>query len=147
LSRNEGQPRGPWLLRAHVWLVASAIPWMVKVMPLRAMLRLLTPPRTFRPYRAISSDTIVRTVKRRLEKPWHMKHRPCLREGLTLMHFLLLAGAPAEIHFGVFAPNAAGKLKAHCWVTLDGAAVSSPPQSPAAEVLVYRGGDRPLSTM
>jgi len=75
----------------------------------------------------------------RLARPRHMKQRPCLREGLLLFHFLCLAGREPEVHFSVFDPPASReRLDGHCWVSLDGRAVSAPPSEPSVEMMRYR---------
>ncbi len=134
------------LLRGHVWLLATLIPLLVKLIPLKKLIVLLTPPVRFRPYRGISADRIVELVRRRLRAPRNMRRRACLREGVTLFHFLRLTGRPAIMHFGVFPPSTDPlRMHAHCWVTLDGRAVSSPPEQPHATVLVYGHSDQAAS--
>ena len=134
------------LLRGHVWLLATLIPLLVRVIPLKKLIILLTPPARFRPYRGISTDRIVELVRRRLRAPRNMRRRACLREGLTLFHFLRLTGRPAIMHFGVFPPSAdPQRMHAHCWVTLNGRAVSSPPEQSHATVLVYGHSDQAAS--
>ena len=123
------------VLRAHVWVVAALIVVVVKL-PLPWVLWLVTPWRWWQPYRSVSPDTIAQAVRRRLARPRQMKRRACLREGLTLFHFLCLAGHEPEMHFAVFPPDQAPRpMHAHCWVTLDGHPCSAPPQQPCAEVL------------
>ena len=131
-----------FILRGHVWLVATLIPLLVRVLPLRYLLRLLTPPARFRPYRDVDLDEVRRLVARRLAEPRNMRRRACLREGLTLFHFLRLGGKPAVLQFGVLpVPDAARRLHAHCWVTVDGQAASEPAAAPSATMLVH-GGSR-----
>jgi hypothetical protein len=126
------------LLRAHVWLGAGLIPLLVRALPLRCVLRLLTPPRWCHAYRGIDSRQICQIVHRRLENPIRMRGRVCLRTGLTLFHFLRLAALPAELHFGVFPPApATARLHAHCWVTLDGVPLTAPPEGNCAEVMIH----------
>ena len=129
---------GQHILRWHVWAVATCIPLLVRFLPLKALLRLLTPPGRLRPYRGVPAGRIAEIVRRRLRNPVHMRRRACLREGLTLFHFLCLAGAEAVLHVGVFAGRpGAQRTHAHCWVTCQGRAVSAPPDEPFAEVLSY----------
>jgi hypothetical protein len=124
------------VLRAHVWLVATLLPLLVRVLPLKALLRLTTPPARLRPYGRVAADRIVAAVDGRLRNPRNMRRRACLRHGLTLYHFLRLAGVPAVLEFGVYPPELdPGRMHAHCWVTVDGVAVSAPPGQPAAVVL------------
>ena len=127
-------------LRAHVWLVATVLPLLVRVVPLKGLLRLMTPPACLRPYRAVPPERIAAAVARRLRNPRNMRRRACLREGLTLFHFLRLAGVPAVLQFGVYPPQVdAARMHAHCWVSVDGVALSAPPGQPAALLLSHGG--------
>jgi hypothetical protein len=126
------------LLRAHLWLVAAMIPLLVKVFPLKGLLRLLTPPAWLAPYRGIAWQEITQRVARRLANPRMMRRRFCLRQSLTLFHFLRLAGYPAVLRIGVYPPAPQQRrTQAHGWVTLDDVALTPPPQGPAAVVLVH----------
>ena len=126
------------LWRAHVEVFVLAMPVLFRLAPLRLLLRLATPPRWFRPYRGIPVETLLAVVGRRLAQPRLMRRRACLRKGLTLYHFLALAGMPAEVHFGVYPPRPEAKCcRAHCWVSLDGRVLADPPEESCAEVLVY----------
>ncbi len=126
------------LLRAHLWLVATLIPLLVKVLPLKRLLRLLTPPSSMAPYRGIAWQEITERVAQRLKNPRHMRRRFCLRHSLTLFHFLRLAGYPAVLRIGVYPRNQEGSSsQAHGWVTLKDMVLTTPPESPVAVVLVH----------
>ena len=128
------------ILKAHVWLGATLVPMLDRVVSFKGMLRLVTPPGWLRPYRALPADRIAEVVRHRLRRPRHMRRRACLREGLTLFHFLSLAGLPAVLHVAVYPPGGdAGRLRGHCWVTCGGRDVSAPPQEPFALVLRHCG--------
>lgn len=127
------------LLRAHVWMVGTLIPLLVRIVPLVRVIRLLTPPQGIRFYRGVGEDRVIKAVHRCLATPRNMRRRACLREGLMLFHFLRLADLPASIHFGVYPPDTDTKrMHAHCWVTLNGRAVSSPPED-SHTVMLVRG--------
>ena len=137
--RHNWQPLELALL-AHVWLVATAIPLLVKVLSLKALLALLTPENRCRPYRRVSIRRIRSMVRHRLRKPRRMGGRACLRHGLMVFHFLRLAGVPAALEFAAYAPpKGAGAMLAHCWVTVGGQPVTRGPHRPAAKVLTYTG--------
>jgi hypothetical protein len=131
-----------------VWWVALVIPLLLRVFPLRWVLRLLAPPRWWRPYAGMAPGRIAEAVARRLARPRMMRRRACLREGLLLFHFLCLAGGEPTVHFAVFPPDEApSPVHAHCWVTLGGRAWSEPPQGPSVELMRYtrREGAAPLA--
>ena len=126
------------ILRIHIWLVATVILLPIKLLPLKRLLQLLTPTTSFGLYRSIQPEQITEMVQHRLRRPRHMRARKCLREGLTLFHFLRLAGAPAEIHIAVHTPTADSKrIRAHCWVVLDGVALTEPIRGPGTTILTY----------
>lgn len=126
------------ILRWHVWLLATFLPLLVKLVPLGRLLKLLTPPARFRPHAGVPPDRIVEIIGRRLRRPRNMRRRACLRRGLLLFHMLRLSGTPAVLHVGVFPPNGESeRLRAHCWVSVDGRCVSDPPDNELALRLTY----------
>ena len=128
------------LLRCHVWFVATAVVPMAKFLPLKRVLRLLSPPRWFRPYRGIPAGMIRRVVDRRLARPVVMTYRPCLRKGLVLFHMLQLAGLPARLHFGLYPRSREGEaFRGHCWVTVDGEFVGEAPDESLTAVWTHPG--------
>lgn len=132
------------LFKLHLALYALAVPLAARLLPLRWQLRVLTPPRRWAPYRGLSAGEIKAIVLRRLEKPRLMRRRICQRRGLTLYHFLSLAGIRAELRFGVYAQRPhQRRTVAHCWVTVDGEPLADAPQEPFALVLVYPPPPKP----
>ncbi len=128
--------RSRLILRAHIWLLATLIPLLEKFIPLKTLLRWLTPSSRFKPYAKVAPEEISRLVARRLRAPRNMRRRACLRHGLTLFHFLKLAGWPAVLRIGVFPPSVdCRRMHAHCWVTLNGILFSPPPEQPVAALL------------
>ena len=127
-----------FILRGHLWLVATLVPLAVKFLPLKRLLQLLTPPRRLAPYAGILPDRIVAIVERRLRRPRNMRRRACLRKGTVLFHFLRLAGVAASLHISVYPPPARQKrMLAHCWVSVDGRCLCNPPKGPVALSLVH----------
>jgi len=127
-----------FILRAHVWVAATFMPLLVRLLPLRRLLSLLTPPTFLRPYASVSRDRLVALVERRLRTPRNMRRRACLRRGLVLFHFLRLAGEEAVLQFGVFAPGVdATRMHGHCWVTVAGECIADPPGEDLAVVMTH----------
>lgn len=135
------------VLIAHVWMVATAIPLLDKLLTLERMLGLLTPRRPFRPYTGIAPDLIAAIAHRRLRRPIHMRRRACLRLSLVIYHFVRLADQDAVFHVAVFPPSVDPKrLHAHSWVTVGEVSLCAPPHGHAAEMLHYGPGqDRRFS--
>ncbi len=130
------------MLQVHVWLLATSIPLLVKFVPLKRLAKLLTPPGRLTPYRGVPAELIAETVHRRLKTPRNMKRRSCLREGLVLFHLLKLAGIPAVMHFCVYQQqDNSPRMHAHCWVTVDDSAISSPPTLPHVILFVHPPAD------
>ena len=115
-----------------------AIPVLVLVLPIRKLLRALTPKRLMRVYRGIGPDRIVALVARRLRHPWLMRRTRCLRQSLASFHLMRLAGIPAVLHFAVY-PFSQQRSRAHCWVTSCGTSWTAEPEQPFAVVLVHPG--------
>jgi hypothetical protein len=128
------------VLAAHIWIAAALIPVLDRLLTLSRMVRLLTPPRWLRPYQGVPAEAIGEIVRRRLERPWQMRRRACLRMSLLLYHFLRLAALDAVFHVAVFAPAAdRRRLHAHGWVTIGEVCLSEPPRDRAVEVATYGG--------
>jgi len=129
------------LLVAHIWIVATGIPLLDKLLPLERVLRLLTPRRSFRLYRGTDPVLIGKIARRRLQRPIHMRRRACLRLSLVIYHFARLAGAEAVFHIAVFAPSVdSRRLHAHSWVTAGNLCLCEPPEGPACEIMQYGAG-------
>lgn len=135
------------LLWVHVGLLALVIPDLAKRLPIRRLLAAFTPRGPSPLYEGLETEEIIRLVQRRLRRPWRMRRRPCLRLGLMLFHFLRLAGVPAVLHFCVYRQTlereSLGREQAHCWVTVDGRCIASPPEDDHVVILVH-GEARPF---
>jgi hypothetical protein len=130
------------MLRAHVWIVATLIPLLVKFIPLTALLHLLTPKRKSPVYRCVPIEQITQVVGRRLSNPIHMRRRACLREGIVLFHFLRLVGYDAVMRFAVYPPSDdESPMHAHCWVTVGEKDISTPPEEPYRTIMVHGEAD------
>ncbi len=124
------------ILRWHVTFLALVIPDASRRLPLPCLLARFTPRRPSRLYAGVEAEAIVGIVRDRVRRPWRMRGRRCLRHGLLLFHFLRLAGRPAVLHFCVYKWRL-GREQAHCWVTLDGRAVSDSPEADHVVILVH----------
>jgi hypothetical protein len=121
--------------------VAWAAQWLpgnVRRLSLESLLARYAPARAWTCYRGLPHEVVAAAVRNWLRRPWRMRDRRCLRQGLLLMYFLRRAGYRPTLHFGVY-PTRVPRADAHCWVTLDGQAVSDPPNAPYTLVLQYSG--------
>jgi hypothetical protein len=110
----------PLLTRVHfrcaLWWQARAMPLRVHRRPLNAVLTRANATPVAR-YRDLPVAYIVKRVGRTVRRPWLMRDRRCLREGLLAFRFLQAAGYEPELHFGIDRSSFPGPgLKAHCWV-------------------------------
>ena len=125
-----------WILRMHVACLATVLPDLSKLLSLSRLLQFFTPKSAASFYEGLAVEQVVTEVNHRLRWPWRMRGRKCLRRGLLLFYFLELSGYPAELHFGIYS-DCPTRMKAHCWVTVNGLTVADPPDRPCGIVLRY----------
>ncbi len=124
------------------WLVWR-LPRRVHRLPLTALLPAMLPAGERASWRRPPRE-IIAAVQHVLARPFRMRGRRCLREGLAAFHFLRLGGHPAVLHFGIDRTTTkAAKLKGHCWISLDGAVVLNAPSPQFVELFAYRGQPLP----
>jgi len=133
-------------IRFHLslWLWSKLVPAMAYRHELATLLA-LTRPRSTTPYLGLAAGHIVKRVKHACRRPWLMRDRRCLREGLLALRFLSMAGYRPLLRFGVARGSAAsGRVSAHCWVEVEGDTILNAPPPDMVEVLRHapsgRGG-------
>lgn len=125
--------------RAALWLWARVLPLLAWERSLTSLLA-VTKPRAARPYRGLAPEYIARRVKKSTRRPWVMRDRPCLRQGVLALRFLRLAGFEPTLHFAVDRDSVSrDMLSAHCWVVLGQRIILNPLTPSMVEVLVYAG--------
>lgn len=93
-----------------------------------------TGPGKQKPYRGLGAETIWRCCHGTVKHPMVMRDRPCLREGLLLNRYLVMAGFEPTLHFGIDKDSIQdAKVRAHCWVCL-GERVFNPPAASMVEI-------------
>ena len=126
--------------KTALWLWARLVPVLAWRRDLPSLIDATAPPQRIS-FTQLSAGYIARRVRRATRRPIVMRDRPCLREGLLAYRFLRLAGYQPELHFGVEPSSVAeNRLRAHCWVVLDGDIVLNAPEKDMVEILVVRGG-------
>jgi hypothetical protein len=72
-------------------------------------------------FAGLPAEAIAAWVVAATRRPWLMRNRRCLRQGLLGMRFMRLAGHDPELHFGID-PKSLSRpaIAAHCWVVLGG---------------------------
>jgi transglutaminase superfamily protein len=120
-----------WAVRVVVWLCGLPIRWRTYSLP--TLLHHLTPRRKLGsgrdPWKLDQVVCIVRRLCRLRCFGGPLFPQVCLRQALTLYHFLSLLGYPVAIHVGVY--KAGEALRGHSWVTVEGQPVAEclPPQA------------------
>jgi hypothetical protein len=126
--------------KTALWLWARWVPVLAWRRDLQTLIAATAPPQGVA-YLHLSAAYISKRVRRATRRPFLMQDRPCLREGLLAYRFLRLAGFRPELHFGVDPGSVASdRLRAHCWIVLDGNIVLNAPERDMTEILVVRGG-------
>jgi hypothetical protein len=133
-------PPGLLPFRTDLWVAARMLPMFTKRNDLEPLLLLATPAPGSRAYDGLPAEAIIDAVKASVARPWRMRGRRCLREGLLAFHYLALAGHAPLLHFGIVPQSLGGnKPSAHCWVSVDGAIVLNRPEKPMHELFVFDG--------
>jgi hypothetical protein len=126
--------------RLALWWWTMVIPVLARGRELKSLIDRAAPG-AGEPYAGLPAEYIARRVKRAARKPWFMRDRQCLREGLLAFRFLTLAGYRPELRFGVDRKSVArNTLSAHCWIVLDKEVLLNSPDPNMVEILIYRGG-------
>jgi hypothetical protein len=93
------------------------------------------------PYVGLAAEEMVKRVKLACRKPWLMRDRRCLREGLLAFRFLSMAGYRPILRFAVERTSIAqGSLSAHCWIELGGVVMLNPPTPTMVQIMTWPGG-------
>lgn len=136
--------------RVDLWLAARSLPWRVAGKSFEDILAMASPEGGAE-YEGLPVEYIARRVRRSVRRPWLMRDRRCLREGLLGFEFLRRSGYAPELHFAV-APGSlsAERISAHCWVCVHGEPVIGDRQGDQVTIFVHRSesatraGDRTL---
>ena len=126
--------------RLNLWIAARLMPVFVKRRDLGAILADATPQLQHQGSLKIGPGSIVESVKSAVSRPWRMKGRRCLREGLLGFYYLKLAGKHPLLRFGLLKGTlATSKPRAHCWIVLDNEIILNPPEGPMVHLFDYDG--------
>ncbi|MFN0263142.1 lasso peptide biosynthesis B2 protein [Tepidamorphus sp. 3E244] len=125
--------------QANLWLAARLLPSFSRA-EIGTLLRMATPPKEARAYTGLGAREITDAVQHTTARPWRMRGRRCLREGLLAFHYLSLAGHRPILHFAVEpASLKTDKTSAHCWVSVDGDILLNPPSPTMMPLFTYDG--------
>ena len=125
--------------RVSLWLAARLLPSRVAHKPLQKVLELAEP--TSLRFAGLHHDYITARVLRATHRPWLMRDRRCLRQGLLGCRFLAEAGYAPELHFGIDGDSiGTHRLAAHCWVCIQGKPVLNDRIKDMPTILVHRVG-------
>lgn len=130
----------PRSFRLHLWIAARRLPIGAKRRTIEQLMQGALPPPGYVPYKGLTVDEVLGAVRAVTSRPWRMRARRCLREGLLGFRFLRLAGFSPVLCFGL---NPASlhkeRLDAHCWLTLDGECILNPPEDSMVPLFSWDG--------
>ncbi len=89
-------------------------------------------------YAGLSAEYILRHVARVTRRPYFMRERRCLRQGLLAFRFMTAAGHDVELHFGIDRTRRQD-IRAHCWIVHNGHVVLNPPDADTQPIFVHKG--------
>ena len=122
--------------RAHLWVAARILPLRIFGKDLSRILARYEPAGGAG-YPRFPLEYLERSVRWAVRAPVFMRNRRCLRSGLLGYEFLRRAGYAPELLFSVDkAAATSDRVKAHCWVCVDGVPVVNEPMP--GHVLLYR---------
>lgn len=126
--------------RLNLWIAARLMPVFAKRRELGAILADATPGAQHQGSLPLSPAAIVESVKSVVSRPWRMKGRRCLREGLLAFYYLKLAGKQPLLRFGLLKGTlVTSRPRAHCWIVLDNEIILNPPEGPMVHLFDYDG--------
>jgi hypothetical protein len=124
--------------RIDLWLAARSLPWRVAGKSFEEILAMASPDGEVE-YAGLPAEYISRRVRKSVRRPWLMRDRRCLREGLLGYEFLRRSGYFPELHFAVDPESVSSqRISAHCWVCLDGKPVVGDRQGDQVTIFVHR---------
>jgi hypothetical protein len=124
--------------RIALWCQARTMP--IRVTPSRPLAWVLSfadraPSAT---YAGLSTEYILKHIARVTRRPYLMRERRCLRQGLLAFRFMKAAGHDVELHFGIDRTHRQD-IRAHCWIIHDGGIVLNPPDADTQPIFVHKG--------
>ena len=124
--------------RVDLWLSARSLPWRVAGKSFEQILAMASSNGRI-DYAGLPVDYVARRVRKSVRRPWLMRDRRCLREGLLGFNFLSRSGHLPELHFAVEpASVSAERISAHCWVCIDGKPVVGNRQGDQVTIFIHR---------
>jgi hypothetical protein len=93
-------------------------------------------------YSGLTPEYILRHVVKVTSRPFFMRERRCLRQGLLAFRFMRAGGYDAELHFGIDRSHLQD-MRAHCWIVHDGHIVLNPPDAQTQTILIHRAATAP----
>jgi len=127
------------MFRAEMWFWARTLPLRCRKSRDFADIMRIADAGADRRYNGFAAPYIAHRAKRAARRPWVMRDRRCLREGILAYRFLTLAGIPADMYFGVDRKSiGSAKLSAHCWVVVDGKPLLNPPEPSMVTVFIEK---------
>jgi hypothetical protein len=125
--------------RIALWCEAKSMPFRVRSnRPLSWVLRFASGSGRAR-YQGLQAEYVLKHILGATRRPYLMRDRRCLRQGLLAYRFLRAAGHDVELHFGVDQTRLQRvDMRAHCWIVQNGRAILNEPPEHIVPVLVHK---------
>lgn len=124
--------------RLWLWLSARTLPFRIVGKSFEQILAISRMDQRA-DFKGLPLDYVSACVRKAVRRPWLMRDRRCLREGLLGFEFLTRAGYLPELHFALDpASLSEDRIRAHCWVCLDGEPVIGDRQGDQVTIFVHR---------
>ena len=109
-----------FLPNLEILLIARLLPLLLYKQDLNATLKTIDVGTNVR-FENVLPDVIRDRVISVTHRPWLMRNRRCLRQGILGMRYLRKAGYDPVLKFGIDTRSVSkNNITAHCWVELDG---------------------------
>lgn len=129
-------------LRRRLWWEARLLPLRILGRDFAGLLRFADRPLRNVDAQGLPATDIVAAVVVATRRPWMMRNRRCLRQGLLAFRALHSAGHRPALHFGVDAAGLKGREGlVHCWILVKGEVVLNPPEPGMTTVFIHSLSD------
>jgi len=120
-----------------MWIAARCLPVAIFFRSFSEMLQ-YAEAKVCNRYIGISADQIASAAINATRRPWIMRERRCLRQGLIGYRYLRKAGYQPQLHFGIDSRSVDQEhISAHCWVVLDGKSVINDALQGMSTILIH----------
>jgi len=123
--------------RIALWCQARSMPFRVRPSSPLVGILVFVDCASSASYAGLTAAYILKHVVEVTRRPFFMRGRRCLRQGLLAFRFMKAAGYDVELHFGIDRTDPQN-LRAHCWIVHDGRVALNSPDASMQAILVHK---------